>query len=118
MSATRTLPSRRSPSAAPAIRARRPIPDVLVRRPTPSLPTTRADDKAPALEPALDERVFEHILGVIRMQSRQMEQSPATYAAMGEEDRRQTIVATLNTHYEGRAHAEAFNNEGKTDIVI
>jgi hypothetical protein len=52
------------------------------------------------------------------MQSRQMEQSPGTYAAMGEEDRRQTIVATLNTHYEGRAHAEAFNNEGKTDILI
>ena len=94
------------------------ISDVLVRRPAPSLPKTRADDKAPALEPALDERVFEHILGVIRMQSRQMEQSPSTYAAMGEEDRRQTIVATLNTHYEGRAHAEAFNNEGKADILI
>jgi len=28
------------------------------------------------------------------------------------------LVATLNTHYEGRAHAEAFNNEGKTDILI
>jgi hypothetical protein len=94
------------------------IPDVLVRRPAPSLPTTRADDKAPALEPALDERVFEHILSVIRMQSRQIEQSPGTYAGMGEGDRRQTIVATLNTHYEGRAHAEAFNNDGKTDILI
>jgi hypothetical protein len=94
------------------------IPDVLVRRPTPSLPETRADDKPPQLEPVLDERVFEHILGVIRMQARQMEQSPGTYREMGEEDRRQTIVATLNTHYEGRAHAEAFNVEGKTDILI
>lgn len=94
------------------------IPDVLVRRPAPSLPATRADDEAPALEPALEDQVFEHILGVIRMQSRQMEQSPGTYAGMGEEDRRQTIVATLNTHYEGRAHAEAFNNQGKTDILI
>ena len=47
-----------------------------------------------------------------------MEQSPGTYAAMNEEDRRQTLVATLNTHYEGRAHAEAFNNEDKTDILI
>jgi hypothetical protein len=37
---------------------------------------------------------------------------------MGEEDRRQTIVGMLNTHYEGRAAAEAFNNEGKTDILI
>lgn len=94
------------------------IPDVLVRRPAPPLAQTRADDKAPELEPALEERVFEHILSVIRMQARQMEQSPATYAAMGEEDRRQTLVATLNTHYEGRAAAEAFNHEGKTDILI
>ena len=47
-----------------------------------------------------------------------MEQSPGTYAPMGEEDRRQTLVATLNTHYGGRAHAEAFNVQGKTDILI
>lgn len=94
------------------------IPDVLIRRPVPSLPETRADDKPPTLEPVLDERVFEHILSVIRMQARQMEQSPGTYRQMGEEDRRQTIVATLNTHYEGRAHAEAFNVTGKTDILI
>jgi hypothetical protein len=31
---------------------------------------------------------------------------------MGEEHRRQTIVATLNTHYAGRATAEAFNVQG------
>jgi len=94
------------------------IAEVLVRRPAPSLPQTRADDKAPALEPALAEQVFEHILGIIRMQGVQMEQSPATYAAMGEEDRRQILVAALNGHYEGRAHAEAFNLQGKTDILI
>jgi hypothetical protein len=94
------------------------IPDVLVRRPAPSLPETRADDKPPQLEPVLDERVFGHILSVVRMQGQQMEQRPGTYAGMGEEDRRQTLVATLNTHYAGRAHAEAFNNEGKTDILI
>jgi hypothetical protein len=70
---------------------------VLVRRPTPSLPEPRADDKPPQLEPVLDERVFEHILSVIRMQGQQMEQSPAL---------RRT------------AHAEGFNNQGKTDILI
>lgn len=62
--------------------------------------------------------MFEHILGVIRMQGKQMEQSPGTYREMNEEARRQTIAATLNTRYEGHAHAEAFNNEGKTDILI
>lgn len=106
------------PLRRPGDKAKTYIPDVLVRRPAPSLPETRADDKPPELEPVLDERVFEHILGIIRMQARQMEQSPSTYARMGEEDRRQTIVATLNTHYAGRAAAEAFNVQGKTDILI
>ena len=94
------------------------IPDVLVRRPAPSLPETRSDAQPPRLEPVLEGRIFEHILDVIRMHGRQMEQSPGTYAGMGEEARRQTIVATLNTHYAGRAHAEAFNHQGKTDILI
>jgi hypothetical protein len=94
------------------------IPDALVRRPAPSLPQTKGDDRPPRLEPALDASIFEHILSVIRMHGQQMEQSPGIYAGMGEEDRRQTIVATLNTHYSGRAHAEAFNNQGKTDILI
>jgi hypothetical protein len=97
------------PMRRPGDKAKTYIPDVLVRRPAPSLPETRADDKPPELEPVLDEPVFEHILGIIRMQARQTEQSPGTYAGMGEEDRRQTIVATLNTHYAGRATAEAFN---------
>lgn len=74
--------------------------------------------RPPQLEPVLDDRVFEHILGVIRRQGQQMEQSPGTYAGMGDEDRRHTLVATLNTHYAGRAHAEAFNNQGKTDVLI
>jgi hypothetical protein len=91
---------------------------VLVRRPAPSLPARRAKDKPPALEPVLQDRIFEHMLNIIRVQGRQMEQSPGTYSGMGEEARRDTLVATLNTHYEGRAHAEAFNHRGKTDIVI
>ncbi len=87
----------RAGNVLPSDKAKTYIPDTLVRRPAPSLPETRADDKPPELEPVLDERVLEHILGIIRMQARQMEQSPGTYAGMGEEDRRQTIVATLNT---------------------
>jgi hypothetical protein len=37
---------------------------------------------------------------------------------MSEENRRQTIVGTLNTHCQGRASAEAFNYQGKTNILI
>lgn len=94
------------------------IPDVIVRRPAPSLPATRADEEPPKLQPTLEAKVFEHILEVIRMHGRQMEQNPGAYAQLGEEDRRQQILATLNTHYAGRASAEAFNHQGKTDILI
>jgi len=47
-----------------------------------------------------------------------MEQSPRTYAGMGEEDRRRVILDALNTHHHGTATAEAFNFGGKTDIRI
>jgi hypothetical protein len=110
--ATSSIPERR-PSGAKTY-----IPDVIVRRPAPALPHRKAQKAPPHLEPALEEKVFEHILGVIRMQAAQMEQTPGTYASMPEEDRRQIILATLNTHYEGRGAAEAFNYHGKTDILI
>ncbi|MBA2298616.1 MAG: hypothetical protein H0W14_11340, partial [Actinobacteria bacterium] len=60
----------------------------------------------------LEAKVFEHILEAIRMPGRQMEQNPGAYAQLGEEDRRQQLLATLNTRYAGRAAAEAFNNKG------
>jgi hypothetical protein len=37
---------------------------------------------------------------------------------MGEEDRRQVLVAALNTHYRGHTTAEAFNFTGRTDILV
>lgn len=37
---------------------------------------------------------------------------------MAEEARRDLFLATLNTHYEGRGSAEAFNVGGKTDILV
>jgi hypothetical protein len=58
------------------------------------------------------------MLSVIRMAADGMEKRPRVYASMGEEDRRGSILDTLNTHYEGRGTAEAFNLRGKTDILI
>lgn len=110
--ATSKIPERR-----PGSGEKTQIPDVIVRRPAPRLPSAPHAEHVD-LEPVLDERIFEHILGVIRMQARQMEQNPGAYRALGEEDRRYAILATLNTHYEGRASAEAFNHHGKTDIII
>jgi len=44
--------------------------------------------------------------------------SPGTYERMGEEDRRQVLLTALNSHYRGKATAEAFNVAGKTDILV
>ena len=93
------------------------IADAIVRRPAPLPPSVPTTTPMP-LEPVLADEVFEHILGVIRSVGANMERSPATYADQGEEDRRQFIVATLNTHYRGQTTAEAFNVAGKTDILI
>jgi hypothetical protein len=70
------------------------------------------------LEPVLAERVFEDVLGVLRSACVSMERSPGTYAAMGEEDRRQVLLIPVNTQYRGQASAEAFNVMGKTDILL
>lgn len=91
--------------------------DAIVRRAAPVLPTT-PDNRPMTLEPVLGNDVFEHILGVLRSASRDMERSPATYAGMGEEHRRQTLLLALNTHYRGQTTAEAFNVSGKTDILV
>ena len=92
------------------------IADVLVRRPAPSLPQTRSDDTPPTLEPTLGDKVFEHVLGVVRQQTLLFEQHPKTYAAMGEEDRRNVILSGLATHYSGFT-AETDNQGGHTDIL-
>jgi hypothetical protein len=94
------------------------IPDVIVRRPAPKLPKAKTDGGGVQLEPVLEDRVFDHILSVVRMQAREMERAPKTYTQMEEEARRDLFLATLNTHYEGRGSAEAFNVDGKTDILI
>jgi len=93
------------------------IVDVIVRRPAPPLPTAN-QERPMELEPVLADDIYNHILSVIRQHTLSMEQSPRTYAEMGEEDRRRVILDALNTHYHGTATAEAFNFGGKTDIRI
>lgn len=70
------------------------------------------------LQPELTSELYEHIVRVVRSAGRAMERAPMTYAGWGEEDRRQVLLLMLNSHYEGRAHAEAFNAGGKTDLLL
>jgi hypothetical protein len=92
------------------------IPEVVVRRPSPVIPART--EQPLDLEPVLKDEIYTHILSVIRQHNLSMEQSPGTFAGLGEEDLRQLIRAALNTHYLGAASAEAFNFRGKTDIYI
>ena len=104
------------PIGPPGERDRQSIVEAVVRRPSP------AAELAPAapieLQPALEQEVFEHILGLIRDVGIGMERTPATYLPMDEEARRDVFLTNLNTHYRGRATAEAFNVAGKTDLLI
>lgn len=109
------------PEGKPTAEPKAAMVDAIVRRPAPKLPSSprsSGSEQAVELVPGLAQDVYEHILGLLRAQGLSMEKSPATYAQLGEEDRRNTILTMLNTHYEGRAAAEAFNGKGKTDILI
>lgn len=67
--------------------------------------------------PGLDE-LYEHVLDVVRAVGRGMERSPGSFKGVDEPVLRDHMLVTLNTHYEGRAHGESFNRNGKTDILV
>jgi hypothetical protein len=71
-----------------------------------------------ASEPELVEEDYQHILGIIEAMSHVMERSPRSFSHLEEEDLRQHLLVPLNGHYKGEGTAEAFNNIGKTDILI
>jgi hypothetical protein len=91
------------------------VPDVQ-RKPEIRAPVVKA--KAFVPEPALEEKEYEHILGIIRSMVGVMEKSPKAFAHSGEEDLRTHFLVQLNGQYRGRATGETFNYEGKTDILI
>ena len=90
----------------------------VVRRPSTATRTTPRGLPQRTPEPVLDEPAFEHALGVIRSFGRTLERTPATYASLDEEARRDLFLAALNTHFEGQATGETFNASSKTDILI
>lgn len=99
----------------------RPAPATFVvptkRRESPvSRPLVPKEKFAP--EPALDQREYEHILGVLRSMALVIERSPGSFASLDEEAIRTHFLLQLNGHYEGSATGETFNSSGKTDILI
>lgn len=71
-----------------------------------------------APEPVLDEQEYQHILKVLQDMTLVMERSPKAFHRLEEEHLRDFYLVALNSHYEGDATGETFNNQGKTDILI
>jgi hypothetical protein len=92
-----------------AVAPKTPIDEVIVRRPVRG---------GHIHEAALEDTVFDHVLGVLAGVGRSMERAPATYLGMDEESRRDVLAMTLNSHYVGKVASEAFNVTGKTDILV
>lgn len=68
-------------------------------------------------EPTLDQGQYETILSLISGAGRSIEQSSSRTRALDEEALRDMLLVPLNAHF-GNATGEAFNCNGKTDILI
>jgi hypothetical protein len=86
--------------------------------PARSSPPAPASSPPTVPDPTLSEAIYEHVLDVLRSAGHAIERAPDTYTGMGEEERRNVLLVSLNTHYEGDAVGEAFNRHGKTDILL
>ena len=66
----------------------------------------------------MDFEEYERILKIISNMTLAMERSPKTFKGLDEEKIRDFFLVFLTGHYEGQAMGEAFNFEGKTDILV
>jgi len=69
-------------------------------------------------EPALEDAIYEDILGRIAAFGHAVERTPITVGATNEEGLRDHLLLALNSTYEGQAAGEVFTRGGKADIVI
>jgi hypothetical protein len=107
------VPVKPAPDAPKPLRA-----PPMRRRPTPARALAEVGGAAPVEDAPDMSEFYEHIIELIRAVGRGIERSPGSFAQAEEETLRDHMLVTLNSHYEGRAYAEAFNRSGKTDILI
>lgn len=104
------------PIGPPKDKSKTYVAEAIVRRPAPVLPQARTQPMP--LEPVLEDAVYEHILSVVRQHTLSMEQSPQTYANMGEEDRRHVILggSTRSTPAPARQKASSCRHRSRGRI--
>lgn len=94
--------------------ARSYIPPAVKQKVIPKLPPMTP---ARALDPTLDLKQYEMILGLVRGAGHSIEQSSSRTRKLDEEALRDLFLVPLNAHF-GTASGEAFNYQGKTDVLI
>lgn len=70
------------------------------------------------VEYAISDDDYNNIKNIINLSCVSMEKTARTFCKLQEEELRDVILASLNTHYLGTATGETFNKRGKTDIHI
>jgi hypothetical protein len=91
-----------------------PAPIPMPKRVLKPLPSPRAVEQ----EYTISADDFEYVLNVVRQQTRSFEQTPSACRKLDEEELRDFILASLNTHFAGDAAGERFRRKGKTDICV
>ncbi len=91
-----------------------PIPLIPVQKP----PIPRPNEKIVHSEYSISKSDYENICRIINTIGISMENSAKTFHKLEEEEIRDFIVSTLNTHYIQGATGESFRRSGKTDILI
>jgi|ERR1700682_37037 len=70
-------------------------------------------------EPALDQAMYEEILGLLHGLGRTFERLPSLYTGKDEEALRDHLIPYLESHFEvASTTGETFNKSGKTDILM
>lgn len=74
--------------------------------------------KSTPAEYEISDNDYNNIKNIINLSCISMEKTARTFTKLQEEELRDVILASLNTHYIGTATGETFNKRGKTDIHI
>ncbi len=89
----------------------------LVRKPITDIAPSGAP-KPVAMEPYIEEAIYEEILNVLASMSQLIERNKRTFAQIDEPTIRDHFLLRLNGQFEGNATGETFNGDGKTNILL
>jgi hypothetical protein len=76
------------------------------------------EDRQREIEPSLETETYDEIVRLVNSLGINLERSSQRLRGLDEESLRDTFLMALNSVYQGMTSGEAFNKEGRTDILI